>query len=232
VVKFEVCINVDLFSDHYPIKIQLKNGNKQEKIINQIKTLDYSKANWIKFENQLEQIDINEILKSTDVDEINEFIVTNIIKTANESIPVKNSKNIFHTKIPKYLRMLVKHKKYLLKKKYESNSKRDLNLLSRVIKEEVNILRNNNWMKFTSNNQENPLSSKKFWRRINALKNDGKVKNNYFPVMNHNNKQYKTDLEKANLFGSILSETFKDNEHDKYDKNFKIKIEEEIKDYY
>lgn len=50
--------------------------------------------------------------------------------------------------------------------------------------------------------------------------------------MNHNNKQYKTDLEKANLFGSILSETFKDNEHDKYDKNFKIKIEEEIKDYY
>ena len=99
VVKFEVCINVDLFSDHYPIKIQLKNGNKQEKIINQIKTLDYSKANWIKFKNQLEQIDINEILKSTDVDEINEFIVTNIIKTANESIPVKNSKNIFHTKI-------------------------------------------------------------------------------------------------------------------------------------
>ncbi len=39
--------------------------------------------------------------------------------------------------------------------------------------------------------------------------------------MNHNNKQYKTDHEKANMFGTILSETFKDNEDEKYDKNFK-----------
>ncbi len=96
--------------------------------------------------------------------------LTNIISTANESIPVKNSKKIFHTKIPKYLRMLVKHKKYLLKKKYDSNSQRDLNLLSRVIKEEVNILRNINWMKFTSNVQENPLSSGEILEKNKCIK--------------------------------------------------------------
>jgi len=36
---------------------------------------------------------------------------------------------------------------------------------------------------------------------------------------------------KADLFGSIIGEIFKDNEDEKFDKNFKIKIETEVKDY-
>ena len=36
---------------------------------------------------------------------------------------------------------------------------------------------------------------------------------------------------KADLFESIIGEIFKDNEDEKFDKNFKIKIETEVKDY-
>ena len=86
-------------------------------------------------------------------------------------------------------------------------------------------------MKFNENVRENPLSSKKFWRRIDIIKNGGNEKNNYFPVMLHNNKEFKTDLEKANMFGNILNETFKDNEDEKYDQNFKNKINKEINEY-
>jgi hypothetical protein len=127
--------------------------------------------------------------------------------------------------------MVVDHKKYLLKNKLNSNSNKELNKLTKIINEEVNVLRNNNWMNFTKNIETNPLSSKKFWNRINKLKNDGIEKRSYFPVMNHNNKQYKTDHEKANMFGKILSETFKDNEDEKYDKKFKNKIDKEINDF-
>ena len=49
--------------------------------------------------------------------------------------------------------------------------------------------------------------------------------------MIHNNEEFKTDIDKANLFGKILNETFKDNEDDKFDKIFKHNIEKEIKDY-
>ena len=59
------------------------------------------------------------------------------------------------------------------------------------------MLRNKNWDNFTSNVNENPLSSKKFWRRIDKIKNDGIVKNNNFPVMVHNNEENKTDIDKA-----------------------------------
>ena len=49
--------------------------------------------------------------------------------------------------------------------------------------------------------------------------------------MIHNNEEFKKDIDKANLFGKILNETFKDNEDDKFDKIFKHNIEKEIKDY-
>ena len=60
--NFEVCIEIDLFSDHYPIKIDLlvknnnninKNDNSQIKITPEF---DYSRANWKKIKDKLEKI--------------------------------------------------------------------------------------------------------------------------------------------------------------------------------
>jgi hypothetical protein len=49
--------------------------------------------------------------------------------------------------------------------------------------------------------------------------------------MHFNNKEFKTDKEKADLFGTIIGEIFKDNEDDKFDRNFKIRVEKEVNDY-
>ncbi len=78
----EVCIEMNLFSDHYPVKIELKNS--QNVNANNIKRneLNYTRANWNKFKCILEQVDIKEILKSEDPDRLNDFIITNINKAA------------------------------------------------------------------------------------------------------------------------------------------------------
>jgi hypothetical protein len=132
--------------------------------------------------------------------------------------------------------MLISHKNYLLKEKSKVNLNSEINQLSKIINEEINVLRNKNWENFTNHVNDNPLSSKKFWRRIDKIKNDGKDKKSYFPVMimkseEFNNEEFKKDIDKANLFGKILNETFKDNEDDKFDKIFKHNIDKEIKDY-
>ena len=49
--------------------------------------------------------------------------------------------------------------------------------------------------------------------------------------MRFNNKDYINDKEKADLFGFIIGEIFKDNEDEKFDKNFKLKIETEVKNF-
>ena len=49
--------------------------------------------------------------------------------------------------------------------------------------------------------------------------------------MRFNNKEYKTDKEKADLFGSIIGEIFKDYEDEKFDRKFKLKVEKEVNDY-
>ena len=49
--------------------------------------------------------------------------------------------------------------------------------------------------------------------------------------MHFNNKEFNTDKEKADLFGTIIGEIFKDNEDDKFDRNFKIRVEKEVNDY-
>ena len=229
-MNFEVCDNVDLFSDHLPIKIEFKNFSLKTEL--KSKELDYSRANWTKFKNLLDEVKIDDILINDDVEMINEFLVKNINKAASDSIPWKKPNKHFHIKIPEYLRKLIKHKKYLLKHKSDINSITNVNILSKIIKEEISVLRNNNWNSFTENIKNNPLSSKKFWRRIETIKNDGRIKNNCFPKLFHNDLEYNTDIEKANLFARILNETFKDNENDKYDKLFKTNVENEMSNYF
>ena len=62
---FEVCIDINLFSDHYTIKIEFEdknvtNNNKEEQLQEKNKyEFDYIRANWIKFKyNKLDKIQI------------------------------------------------------------------------------------------------------------------------------------------------------------------------------
>ena len=107
----------------------------------------------------------------------------------------------------------------------------ELNLMNKLIRLELKEIKNKKWSNFANNINNNPLASKKCWKRINDIKNHGIKKDENYPKMKFNNKEYKTDKEKADLFGSIIGEIFKDNEDEKFDRKFKLKVEKEVNDY-
>ena len=61
------------------------------------------------------------------------------------------------------------------------------------------------------------------------FKKNGKLKDQSYPILLHDNMVSREDVDKANLFGTLLSETFKDNNTNKFDQNFKNEVEDEMK---
>ncbi len=51
------------------------------------------------------------------------------------------------------------------------------------------------------------------------------------PSLELNNTTYTSNEERANLFGGILEQTFKDSNDDKFDKKFEIRIKNKVDDY-
>ncbi len=96
---------------------------------------------------------------------------------------------------------------------------------------ELKQIKNKKQSNFADNINNNSMASKKCGERINDIKNHGIKKDENYPKMRYNDKEFTTDKEKADLFGSIIGEIFKDNEDEKFGKNFKIKIVTEVKDY-
>ena len=80
------------------------------------------------------------------------------------------------------------------------------------------------WDKFLEKQGTNPQSSRKFWQRINSIKN-GKGSGST-PKLVQNETEYTTNQGKASLFKDLLEHTF-----DSYDNEFK-KNAEEITDIY
>jgi hypothetical protein len=55
---------------------------------------------------------------------------------------------------------------------------------------------------------KNPLTSKDVWRRIQVIKNNGHKKANSYQVLIYENIKYDTDLNNADIFADLLSDTF------------------------
>jgi hypothetical protein len=81
-------------------------------------------------------------------------------------------------------------------------SKREYNFLTKIVREEINELKNRDWGCFIKKQDANPLNTKPFWQKINTLR--GKAKSNSIPTLLKDNNKYETDDEKANLFADIL----------------------------
>jgi len=243
-LDFEVKYECSLESDHYPVELKIqpfykttvadvtntlsKPEEKKEAILN------YSKANWDKFRSKLDEINIDHIMTSLNVDEINNFIIQNIITAANETIPFMKSKNTnpqLLTRLPKYLINMIKRRRYIKKKLIKVgnniNLKKEFYILSKNIKEDKKAIKNEKWSQFAEKFKNNLLSSRCLWNRIKKIKN-GNSTIDFYPTLEYNNKKYEKDEEKVNLFGSILSETFTDTDFHKYNNAFKEKVEKEM----
>ena len=57
----------------------------------------------------------------------------------------------------------------------------------------------------------------------------GKSINKNIPTLLYDNKNYETNEEKANLFAKIYKETFSDSADPKFEDDFKVKVENELK---
>jgi hypothetical protein len=108
-------------------------------------------------------------------------------------------------------------------------SKREYNFLTKIVREEINKLKNRDWGCFIKKQGANPLNTKPFWQKINTLR--GKAKSNSIPKLLKDNNRYEIDDEEANLFADILKNTFCDTNDAGFDSNFKDKVESVINNH-
>jgi hypothetical protein len=242
--KIEKCFvdyDSDLYSDHLPVRIKFLNYeiNKNTQDIQEtqeIKHLNYAKANWNLFKEELDKINASKILLNKNPDEINDFFINSILQAAKKTIPYKNNNLQSDIRLPKYVLDLIKvrrrlKKKILRDKCINLEAKSQLYIVNKTIKEEIKAIKDKNWARFSEKFGQNPMSSKNFWRRIQIIKNRGKKKDETYPILVNNNKNYITDIEKAHLFAKILGDTFKDEKCNKFDDEFKAKTDDEIKEF-
>jgi hypothetical protein len=132
-------------SDHFPIVLELNNGKMTIKDVvkqnnDSYDAFNYNKANWVLYKSHLPKSAPAEILN--DVEQLNEFVTSNLLNAANLSIPKtrKNKKN--HKSLPNYILMLINKRRFLRKeaKKGKQGSKQAYNHLTKIIREEIDSL--------------------------------------------------------------------------------------------
>jgi hypothetical protein len=65
--------------------------------------------------------------------------------------------------------------------------------MNKIIRLELKQIKNKKWSYFADNINNNPLASKKCWKRINDIKNHGIKKDENYPKMRYNDKEFTTD---------------------------------------
>ena len=224
--QFEVLKDWNMNSDHWPIKVQLNINEKQIKQLSKKfnDSYDFKKANWDNFKQFLPTVYPSQ---GMNVESMNDFITSSLLTASESSIPLQQHHG-FKLSLPKEIIELIKlkHKAKNRASKLKSTpeDKSKYNKLTKLVKEEIKSYRNKQWSMFIEKVGNNPTSSKPFWQRINKLrssKTESSTKS--IPNLIHNNQNYSADDDKANLFGSILEQTFenyKDAEFDRDNKRF------------
>jgi hypothetical protein len=228
--EFVVLRESDMSSDHVPIMIILKTDNSftSDDTRHQNTFYNYNKADWKKFKANLPS-EIPEEIKSN-VELLNNFVINQLQASAKISIPLKNPNKKSGLQLPAYILELIKYRK-IFRKKFQTEKTTDnrqkYNSLTKLIREEINCLKNNDWKQFILRQGTNPLNTKPFWQKINSIRHN--KSNNSIPTIIKDNVKYETDQDKANLFSSILKDTFSDQNDIKFDNNFRDNIEQKVK---
>ncbi|CAF0972854.1 unnamed protein product [Brachionus calyciflorus] len=132
-----------LNSYHYPILIEYETSLNLNNDTIIEKKFDFRRPNWIEFSNELPTL-IPEGIKEN-VSKINEFITTNLIKAAENTILKFNGKKRANI-LPKYVLDLIKYKNSIKIK--SSMDKCLLNKIKKIIKEEIVALKSKSWENF------------------------------------------------------------------------------------
>ena len=168
-------------------------------------------------------------ITSLSVNTLNQLLTDDILSSANTAIP---KFKLQHKKsFPKHIIDLIQLKRQA-RKNVKSNSfklefKTEYNRLTSVLRSEIKKYTEVKWKCFLCKLGPYPVSSRSFWA-ITYKARDNK-KTNTIPVIKASGKIFKTDLEKANLFSSILGDVFQDgSEAGQFDIKHRVYVEKYI----
>jgi hypothetical protein len=164
----------------------------------------------------LDLIDTSATIRSNNANEINEFLTKSMLNAAKTAIPVKTNNLRSNKRLPKYIMDLINTRRKLKRKRITDTKQYIENkeiwsqfyIINKTIRDEIKIIKEKNWGSFIDKVGKNPLTSKDVWRRIQVIKNNGHKKADSYPVLIYENIKYDTDLNNADIFADLLSDTF------------------------
>lgn len=243
--SFEVEYKWDMDSDHYPICVSLDLAPNNRARSEKDNRYNLSRANWALFGSLLNCNPDEEIL--ADVNKLNLFIVVEMLRAAERSIP-KLSNRPFGKTLPKEIRELIKERNKARKKSTKSkrttdvalqlSCKKHYNYLSRRVKAAIGEHKNKLWTQFLEKAGKNPVSSRPFWQRVNALRSNksaSRIPCLLQGVTDIEGKKktavIEKDEEKAEIFRRLLSDRFAGANDMRFNSQHKVQIEESVRAY-
>ena len=218
-LNYEVLVDQMMRSDHAPIMCTL-GLKKNFRIVSKPSEpkFNFNKADWISYghvlDELIDQIDPGVLGDSSEgiAPFLDEIFADLVIKAANRSVPKLNFDQ--SKSYPPHIIDLIKQrrevrrdkKRVILENKPILNS--EYNKLTGLIKKAIKEYTEWKWSLFLGKLGPHPPSSSIFWKIINRARSPKKTSS--IPKLVVDDRNYITDGEKANLFRSILGETFTD----------------------
>ncbi len=232
--RFQVLADYTMGSDHCPISCYLKLNDKPQIPVLKPKTrLDLGKADWNKFQTYLtgRSLNYNDLYEKELTPQIlNNRLATDILKAAEISIPISKART--GKELPENIVHLIKQRKAIaknLKVSSNANLRQSYNQISSEIRKKISEFKEKTWTEFLEKNGSHPVAARPFWKEINKAKEQ--KNSNIFPNLRYENVSATTDKQKADLFASILKQTFSHSyQENDFDSVHKAKEEKKIEE--
>ncbi len=230
ILSTEIDSSSILHSDHYPMLIIVRMSPRTSvPAPSNPNRLNFNKANWRKFSHELEKQSINSTDTNHTVNTLNAAITSAMLNASRLAIPSVSAKR-HSLQLPSSIVDMIRLKRKLRRQAQRlrtSTARDEFKTVCRQTKRVIMQFRNNKWANFVAKVDPNPISAKPFWQRINRFRNN--PESNTIPTLKENNRVYKTDQEKADLFALHLATQFSDsNPPPNYDVEFKNKVDSAV----
>lgn len=204
----------EAMSDHCAVYFQIKTS-KIDRTENTVYRYDYRNANWKKFKSYIARRIEDNICENycSTAEEIENHIsiLSNLIMQARNLSVKKKKINFKSTRLTPEIKDLIKTKRSLRRRWQRSRDnqiKAELNILQKIINENIKELKNKNWNKRLS---EIKPSNQTVWRIAKHCKKGTKS----MPPLTSSEKTFITNKEKA----SVLSEYFRSTHENPLEQN-------------
>ena len=224
--KLELTVLDENFgSDHFIMKSSFSIGYEPVEYSNKSNNnFNYHNANWVNFAVDLNQNPDPSILSN--VEDLNNFIVSLLMESANKNIPKKTNFTLNSKKLPPHIVAVIKERQAIrkvIRKGKSDHLKPSFNKLTKSLRQLV-LERNSSIWSSRIKKASKLNSTRPLWNEINKLRTPRlglKI-----PSLSHQNKLYTDDSDKANLFADLLEDTF--NSKELYDENFRVDTENSV----